>query len=328
MNTKLLNVLSDMQVKRLNDVCNEFQGYSPNRILKNLWNLTYRPEFALEKMGLGDDPVFLEYFRRVRNEIYQQVGNNLIIIEKTDKDEELYKGLFCDKLAYWRIKDAISKVLLDYPLNELERISFLLNSKNQKYQHGALRALRLNPDEAKSFLQCIDAVAKYYNRELEEIKENITKSNKDVKPLDETENKLSVQDESSESTNKDEVKSGAAVEEDGDMLLKIAKNKELIMDLYKKADSLGTYVNSCVKDMISDPEILKVFFTFIQAWDILKSVLPDINKESTVNDVLRYSSNILNFKKIVQDIEELNKAGINSSILIAKRDIINGFFTL
>ncbi len=281
MNSKLSNVISDNEIQVLNGVSQEFQSLSDEEVVKRLWSLTYRPKFELEKMGLSVYPTFQEHYKKVRKEIYEQSGHYPAIkVEDTEEDNALCNALQTDKFAYWRISSVISSAVLDYSIEELKRISYLINSKNEKYNFGALRSLRLNLEEANFFMPYISAVATYFNKLFEEVMQ--------VLSIEEEKKEECVHEEEEVT----EVPTNNVRNREEDMLEKIIKNKEPILNFFRLSKSLKKDGGEELLTQLSNPEM--------------------------VNNISEY----------IDTTKALEGENIKLDFLLGKEGIIEGMFTL
>ena len=324
MNTKLLNVLTDAEAAVINEVARNFMSLSDEEVIKNLWNLTYRPDFALEKMGLSEYPTFRENFKKIRKEIFEQSGHlTAITIDDTEDDKALFKALQNDKFAYWRIYNAISTVIIDLRLEDLKRISYLLNSETTKKRFGGLRSLRLYKEEAEYFLTATPAIATYFDAKFTEVKNNLgVIEEKGDEHADEV---IKPTEEENVTEHSDEIK--ATEEKSDDIIIKIVNNKVDLTYFYEYYDYFKNYLGSQIDDIIQKPEILELLNTFVNSWNQLKKELPGIS--FSINEILNRSSyvehNSLQMKYL---IEELKKEGIDINYALDKQHVIRGMLTL
>ncbi len=324
MNTKLLNVLTDAEVAVINEVARNFMSLSDEEVIKNLWNLTYRPDFALEKMGISEYPTFRENFKKIRKEIFEQSGHSAAItIEDTEENKALFNALQSDKFAFWRIYNAISTAVIELRLEDLKRISYLLNSESTKKRFGGLRSLKLYKEEADYFLTATPAIATYFDAKFTEVKNNLgVTEEKGDENVDEV---IKPTEEENVAEHSDEIK--ATEEENDDKIIKIIRNKSDLTNFYEYYDYFKGELGSQIVDMILKPETFEALITFLSSWAQLKEDCPAI--DFSIKEIMRRPSYLtFKAKQLRNLIEKLNKEGIDINCVLNKENVIKGMLTL
>ena len=173
MNTKLSKVLNEDQKARIEEVIEIYKSLPTHEVKMRLWNLTYRPEFALEKMGLTGqegDEIFLKHYKGIRKELAEATGVCKIYnVNPTLESEVALQNVLGDKFAFLRITEGIESAMLHYEKEELKRICYLLSSQKENNYYGGLKSLKLKDLEAKFFFPYIGAIAKYYSERFSQI---------------------------------------------------------------------------------------------------------------------------------------------------------------
>lgn len=277
MNSKLKNALTDEQITRLNEVARKFAKYPLDKAEEFYWNLTYKSEFALQKMGLEGEE-FLFHYKKVRNFILEESGQKESLYGGIEISEE-EKGLFCclqqDLVAFKRLKDVIDSILLDYSVESIKRIEFLLASGKEKNQFGALKSLKFNDDEAMFFLPAAEAISTYFTSNAEVILKNIA-ANEEKGGLSENES-TEVSSSIAESIEevKQETGENLIFEEDEnsqklEIIQALLKNKDCILRLFeycKEVDSLWGSEDSPSKLAINYPFSFSTMLKTMEAMD-------------------------------------------------------------
>ena len=326
MNSKLANALNDGQKQLLEEVCRKFETYTDEIVFHNLWNLTYRPEFALDKMGLVGDE-FLKYYKKVRNYVLERSGKK-IVKEESKYPKELFDGLGKDKIATEKLISKIDEALFTYPISELERINSLLNSSHTNYRYGGLRSLRFREDEANFFLKYVESIAKYFSEELARIKRNVnatlltevcdstdvSSQPNAVKDLKVETNEVSTQadkyfDDISKSTDKEYAEKLAVIS-------RIVENSSEILAYFEACDFNDSDNESLFisKWIIDHLETFKKVIMIVDLWrDVARDLLND--HDIIFNNI----ENIDQEKEIVEYINSLESLGLSPKWLLENK---------
>ena len=325
MNTKLRDALNNSQKQDLEEVCLTFAKYSNSVAFKYLWNLTYNPENALDKMGLIDQE-FLTYHKKVRNYIAEESGHLNFVSDAENYSKYLFKSLNQDRFATKIIGMAIENVIYSYPMSELERIDKLLSSMEENNQFGGLKSLKLTNNEANYFLKYIKPISEYFTIKLEEVKKNLAITNCNKKELiseDEKLEKPSLIDNVPE-TITEVMESEGIVNNTISMVEMLLKNKEAINKFLKVCYNSNACDSNSKKWntvwLLESPETFKKVFQMLQIWEDLKSEIMDYNLIFKKTDEWEKNNMVMNHAKDLRDL------GLNPEWIWKNRDMVANLF--
>lgn len=329
MNSKLANALNDEQKLTLAYVCRTFATYSEEIAFKYLWNLTYKPEYALDRMGLLDEE-YLSYYKKVRNYIAEESGHVKFIGTSNDYPKELFMALQQDKFASKRVMMVIENALFNYPIKELERIKTLLSSVESNCQFGGLKSLKLNNDEANYLIRAVEAIANYFSLKFEEIKKNcgITESNQTDKLDVVSENKNNIKNpelinfvpETIDVMKEKEGKAENAIP----MVEMLLKNKESIDKFLEVCYDNDTYDTRSEKWnvtwLLEKTEIFKKVILMVQIWNEIQSEFFDYNIIFKKVEAIGKAGNVIKYA------DDLKALGINAEWIWKNKQIVVNLF--
>lgn len=322
MNSKLANALDDGQKLTLMYVCRTFATYSEEIAFKYLWNLTYKPEYALDRMGLFDEE-YLSYYKKVRNYIAEESGHIKFIGTANDYPQELLMALQQDKFAVKRILLAMDNAILNYPMNDLERIKKLLTSDEENCHFGGLKSLKLNNDEANFFIGAVKAIANYFVLKFEEVKKNcgITESNQSDKIELISENEKIIEKPELINNVPETITEVKEKDENAIPIVEmLLKNKESIEAFL----ALG-YENDCdsmwsTKWILECPEVFRKVILITKLWDEIKSEILDYDF------IFENAASIEKNAMILERADALKALGINAEWIWKKKDTVENLF--
>lgn len=310
MENKLIDVLNEEQYRRLKEVAWDFMNYDASIVWKYLWTMTYNPKYALQRNGLLDK-VYLIHYKEVRDYILKESEkeSEVIYIKVTDDNRELYEGLEEDIFAFHRIVSVVGNALINNSWKQLERISFLFNSSEEKNKYGALRSLHLFREESSFFVKYLECITTYFNKEVEAIRKHYTDCSFSFGQNPET-----VKDsENSEDTSSFEVNNDDESEQSKkgifSLLSKIAKNREKLLSVLEASKNFDEEVEGKCKlqdNFILQAEVFPKMVQLVTLWDEIKKY-----GFSDKDLIFNISEELKEAGKNIKDINDLKSYGIS-----------------